>query len=176
MRYFLGLGSNLGQRRRFLKQALSLLQVSGVQVLKTSSVYKTQPVGLRDQPWFYNQVVEILTDLDPYELLTLAKEIESKLKRPKTNRNGPRTIDIDLLLAEKSIIKTKNLVIPHPRMDKRRFVLEPLNEIAPEAVHPGLKKRVADLLQAIKDDSVVIKLKERSRRRRGGGLKKRKSQ
>ncbi len=175
MRYFLGLGSNLGQRRRFLKQALSLLQASGVRVLKTSSVYKTQPVGFKDQPWFYNQVVEIVTDLNPYQLLTLAKEIETKLKRPKAKRNGPRTIDVDLLLAEKSIIQTKNLVIPHPRMHKRRFVLEPLNEIAPEAVHPVLKKKITTLLQETKDDSVVIRLKEKAPAGNGKASKKQKS-
>lgn len=175
MRYFLGLGSNLGQRLRYLKKALSLLRASGVQIKKTSSVYKTQPVGLRNQPWFYNQVIEVNCPLNPEELLILAKKIETKLKRPKTGRNGPRTIDIDLLLAEKLIIRKKKLVIPHPRMHRRRFVLEPLSEIAPRAIHPVKKKMVKTLLKECRDRSLVVKLKERPAGNFGLGKRSRKA-
>ncbi len=163
MRYFLSLGSNLGQRRRYLTKAIEYLKAAGVKILKASSIYKTQPVGLVDQPWFYNQVLEVASNLNPYELLALAKEIERKLKRKKTVVNGPRTIDIDLLLAEKSVIQTRNLIVPHPRLHQRRFVLEPLSEIAAEARHPLKRKKIETLLRETEDSSVVIKLKANPR-------------
>jgi len=173
MRYFLSLGSNLGQRRRYLTKAIEHLKAAGVRILKASSIYKTQPVGLADQPWFYNQVLEVATDLNPYELLALAKEIERKLRRQKTVVNGPRTIDIDLLLAEKSIIQTRNLVIPHPRLHQRRFVLEPLSEIAAETLHPLKRKKIETLLKETEDNSAVIRLKANPRNKpaKKGGVR-----
>lgn len=160
MKYFLGLGSNLGHRRENLRLACQLLEAAGVKILKTSSLYKTQPVGRKNQPWFYNQVIQVATSLDPWSLLSLVKEIESKLKRKKTIRFGPRTIDIDLLLAGKMVIRSKKLTIPHPRLHQRRFVLEPLNEIAPYTLHPVMKKRIKTLLKETKDDSIVLKLEK----------------
>lgn len=158
MKYFLSLGSNLGRRSQNLARACLFLEEAGVKILKASSIYKTQPVGFKKQPWFYNQVIQVETSLDPFKLLSLAKEIEGRLKRKKTIRYGPRPIDLDLLLAEKSIINTRKLKIPHPRMHQRRFVLEPLNEIAPEALHPVKKKRIRTLLKELIDDSVVLRL------------------
>lgn len=160
MKYFLGLGSNLGHRRENLSLACQLLEAAGVKILKASSLYKTQPVGWKNQPWFYNQVIQVATSLDPWSLLSLVKEIENRLKRKKTIRFGPRTIDIDLLLAGKIVIRSRKLTIPHPRLHQRRFVLEPLNEIAPHILHPVIKKRIKTLLKETKDDSVVLKLEE----------------
>ncbi len=167
MKYFLSLGSNIGNRRQHLRQALEYLEQAGVKIIKRSSIYKTQPVGWQEQPWFYNQVVEVTTALNPYELLALAKNIEARLKRRKTRPNGPRTIDIDLLLAERSVIQTRKLVIPHPRLDQRRFVLKPLAEIAPEVVHPVRRENIATLLKNNQDSSKVIKLKNYSPKDKG---------
>ncbi|MCX7974191.1 MAG: 2-amino-4-hydroxy-6-hydroxymethyldihydropteridine diphosphokinase [Candidatus Aminicenantes bacterium] len=160
MKYILGLGSNLGRRQQNLTQACRLLEEAGVKILKISSLYKTQPVGLKKQPWFYNQVIQVVTPLDPFTLLSLAKEIEIKLKRKKTVRYGPRTLDIDLLMAGKMIIKSDKLTIPHPKMHERRFVLEPLNEIAPNLLHPIKRKKIKTLLKEIKDNSIVLKLEK----------------
>jgi 2-amino-4-hydroxy-6-hydroxymethyldihydropteridine diphosphokinase len=158
MRYFLSLGTNLGSRKRNLALACSLLEEKGVEVLRASSVYRTQPVDVPDQPWFYNQVVEVDTEYDPPTLLNLVKAIEKKLKRVPTFDKGPRTIDIDILLAGNTVIQTRRLKIPHPRMTERNFVLVPLREIAPHAVHPLLHERVVDLVQTSADPAVVRKL------------------
>lgn len=160
MKYFLSLGSNLGCRRQNLAKACRLLEEAGIKIIRASSIYKTQPVGFKKQPWFYNQVIQVETKLDPFRLLFLVKEIEGRLKRKKTVRYGPRSIDLDLLLAEKSIINTRNLKVPHPRMHQRRFVLEPLNEIASEVIHPVKKKKIRSLLKELIDDSVVLRLDE----------------
>ncbi len=162
MKYFLSLGSNLGRRSQNLARALKLLEKAGIKILKASSIYKTQPVGFKNQPWFYNQVIQVETSLDPFSLLSLLKKIEGQLKRKKTFRYGPRSIDLDLLLAEKSVINTRNLKIPHPRMHQRRFVLEPLNEIAPNAFHPVKRKKIRSLLKELADDSVVLRLDGKS--------------
>lgn len=160
MKYFLSLGSNLGRRSQNLARACRFLEEAGVKILKASSIYKTQPVGFKRQPWFYNQVIQVETSLSPFELLSLAKEIERRLRRKKTVRYGPRTIDLDLLLAGRSIVNTRKLRIPHPRMHQRRFVLEPLNEIAPEVLNPVKKKKIRTLLKELIDDSVVLRLSE----------------
>jgi len=158
MRYFLSLGTNLGNRKRNLALACSLLEEKGVGVIRASSVYRTQPVDVPDQPWFYNQVVEVDAEFDPPALLKLVKAIEKKLKRVTTFDKGPRTIDIDILLAGNTVIQSRRLKIPHPRMTERNFVLVPLREIAPHAVHPLLHERVVDLVQASADPAVVRKL------------------
>jgi 2-amino-4-hydroxy-6-hydroxymethyldihydropteridine diphosphokinase len=129
-----------------------------VEVLRASSVYRTEPVDVPDQPWFYNQVVEVDTEISPSALLNLVKAIEQKMKRVPTVDKGPRTIDIDILLAGKTVIQTCRLMIPHPRMAMRNFVLVPLREIAPNVVHPLLHKRVLDLIKASPDPAVVQKL------------------
>ena len=158
MRYFLSLGSNLGDRKKNLACALTLLKKKGVKILKTSSLYETQPVGFRSESWFYNQVAEVIVDIDPLAFLTLIKRIEHKMGRENRTQKVPRIIDIDILLAEQTILRTKELEIPHPRMEKRNFVLLPFIEISPETVHPKLKKSIKDLWKKSKDRSMVIRL------------------
>jgi 2-amino-4-hydroxy-6-hydroxymethyldihydropteridine diphosphokinase len=167
--YFLGLGSNLGDRRRNLLRARQRLEEAGVEVLKASSVFRTEPVDVADQPWFLNQVLKIGTSLAPQELLDLAKSIETRLKRVPTVAKGPRTIDIDILLAGDTVINTPKLTIPHPRLALRNFALVPLREIAPRAVHPVLRKTVLELAHDCPDRSAVVPA-AKSRRFRNRGV------
>jgi len=162
MNYFLSLGSNLGERESNLIQALSLLKKEEIKVLKVSSLYETQPVDFPDQRWFYNQVAKVKSPIDPLPFLALLKKIEQKMGRQTLIYKGPRIIDIDILLAENIIIQTEKLKIPHPRMDKRNFILLPLAEIAPNAVHPLLKETIKDLLKKSGDRSIVIKLRRKN--------------
>lgn len=158
MKYFLCLGSNLGQKRSNLRKALALLKKSGIRLLRLSSLYQTEPVEIQDQPWFYNQVVEIEANFSPLELLKSIKKIEQRMGRKGSIPKAPRKIDIDILLAEEKVVKTKELVIPHPGLEKRNFVLIPLCEIAPELVHPVLKTKIEDLAKKSKDPSLVRRL------------------
>jgi 2-amino-4-hydroxy-6-hydroxymethyldihydropteridine diphosphokinase len=157
MVYFLCLGSNLGDRKRNLARARRLLEQAGVKILRASSAYRTEPVDVADQPWFDNQVLEVRTGRTPHELLMLAKSIETRMKRVPSVEKGPRTIDIDILLAEDTVLDTPELTIPHPRLARRNFVLVPLNEIAPRAVHPVLRKTVRELARESPDSSAVFK-------------------
>ncbi len=168
VRYFLGLGSNLGRKRANLARARTLLEKRGVRILRKSSEYLTQPVGDRDQPWFVNQVVEVETRLDALPLLALSKALEGEMKRRPARRNGPRLIDIDILLAGRRIISHPSLQVPHPRLARRRFVLAPLAEIAPRAVHPLRRKTARRLLQEINDTSAVQRLGEKGPNKRFG--------
>ena len=127
---YLGLGSNLGDKRKNLRRAVKLLR-QRVKIIKVSSLYETKPVGHTDQPDFLNAVLAAETGIAPTPLLRLVKSIEKKIGRRRTFRNGPRVIDIDILLYEGRKVKTKRLTIPHPRMYARDFVLRPLREIAP---------------------------------------------
>lgn len=158
MKYFLCLGSNLGQKKKNLKQALALLRNEGIRILRSSSFYETEPVDNLDQPWFYNQVVEVEAGFSPLELLKLAKKIEKRMGRKDPTQKSPRKIDIDILLAENAVIRTRELVIPHPRLEKRNFALIPLGEIAPDIVHPVLETKIEDLAKNSKDPSIVNKL------------------
>lgn len=164
MHYFLSLGSNLGNRRACLAGALAALKKARVKVLRSSSLYRTQPLGYSAQPWFYNQVVEVSTALEPADLLALIKTVEKGLGRRPARKNRPRTIDIDILLAEERVFSTKQLTVPHPRMAGRNFVLVPLLEIAPIAVHPVLKEKIADLCKRSPDKSAVIKIPDKGGR------------
>jgi 2-amino-4-hydroxy-6-hydroxymethyldihydropteridine diphosphokinase len=158
MRYFLSLGSNLGDREKNLARALSFLVEKGVKIFKTSSIYKTQPVDIPSEYWFYNQVIEVQAAAGPKDFLALIKRIEKKMGRKAETRKANRIIDIDILLAEGKVIRTEELEIPHPRMEKRNFVLIPLLEISPDAVHPTLGESIRDLSKKSKDDSVVKRL------------------
>jgi 2-amino-4-hydroxy-6-hydroxymethyldihydropteridine diphosphokinase len=160
MRYFLSLGSNLGDKEKNITDALALLQEHGVEILKISSLYETQPVDFPSQPWFYNQLVKIRTKAQPEALLELARKIEQKMGRKRRLKKGPRIIDIDIVLAEDYVIHKKELKIPHPRMGKRNFVLLPFVEISPETVHPVLKESMKTLWEKSKDQSIVKQIKK----------------
>ena len=142
---YIGLGSNLGDKEDNIKKAIGLMKEK-CKILEVSSLYKTEPVGYKNQDWFLNCTVEIKINFRPHELLTFLKSIEKKLGRVKTIKNGPRTIDLDILFYGNEVIKTNNLTIPHPRLHERLFVLEPLKEICPEFVHPILKKNINELI------------------------------
>lgn len=151
---YLSLGANLGDRKAMLEAALRGLEASGqVRVVKASSVYETEPIGYVGQPWFYNLAAEIETDLDPDSLLTLTKQVERELNRTREIHWGPRTIDIDILLYDDLVTNGNRLTLPHPEMVGRRFVLEPLVEIAPDLKLPD-GRRIADLLPSVSAQEV----------------------
>lgn len=159
---YLSLGSNLGDRAENIRRAVELLPAHGVHITRQSSLYETEPVDLRSQPWFLNCVLEAETNLMPQQLLHALLEIERELgrRRPASaasppRRAGPRVIDLDILLFGASVVRTPDLEIPHPRMPERRFVLVPLTEIAPSACHPVLRKTTAELLAETPDTSQV---------------------
>lgn len=156
---FVGLGSNLGDRAANLAEALQRLSRRGIEVLRASSVYETEPVDYPDQPWFLNQVAEIDHGaLDPRALLKSLLEIEREMGRQRTIAAGPRVIDIDLLLCGSLIVNgggVGDLILPHPRLHLRRFVLEPLCELASDLVHPVLGKTCAELLREVQSTARV---------------------
>lgn len=160
MNYFLSLGSNLGDREKNLREACCLLENRSVKILKSSSIYETQPVDYLPQSWFLNLALEVQTRLLPEELMEVINEIETKLGRIKSIPKGPRKIDIDIVLAGESIHQTSRLDIPHPRMHKRNFVLVPLSEIASGAVHPVLKKTIEFLVLDNGDPSEIRKYRQ----------------
>ena len=142
----IGIGSNFGNRQENCEKAVNLLSRKGIKVLKCSSFYETEPWGVKEQPKFINTAVETETDLKPEELLKTIKGIESDLGRGSGIRWGPRLIDLDILLYNDLVVKTNNLEIPHPGVKNREFVLKPLSEIAPDKIHPVLKKSIESLL------------------------------
>jgi len=152
---YLGLGSNLGNKIENCLRALK--EVSGRQnhIQAVSSLYKTEPVGFREQDWFINCVAEVITYLSPRALLQFLQEIEELVGRRKTFRWGPRVIDLDILLYGTEVIKEVDLIIPHPYLHKRAFVLVPLAELAPEFVHPILKKTIRELLEGVEGEEGV---------------------
>jgi 2-amino-4-hydroxy-6-hydroxymethyldihydropteridine diphosphokinase len=151
---FILAGSNLGDRKANLEFAVLSLAKEGT-VLKASSYYETEPLGFRDQPWFLNQAIELETLLTPTELLLSCQEIETSCGRIRAFPNAPRTLDLDILLYGNVVIGREDLIIPHPRLAERRFVLEPLAQIAPEFVHPVLGRSIQSLLEACPDPSEV---------------------
>ncbi len=157
---YLGLGSNIGDTEKNLREAVEALAKRGA-IASVSSLYRTEPVGFVNQPWFLNQVICLETKLSPEDLLKATQQIENNLGRERTIHWGPRTIDIDILLYDNLVMATPNLTIPHSWLSERRFVLEPLAEIAPTLKHPILEKTLTELLQELKNDKAVVILKER---------------
>jgi len=145
---YLSLGSNLGDREANLRTAIGKLGELG-EVVAVSSFYETEPMELADQPWFVNCAVALRTKLMAELFLSKMLAIEKQMGRRRTRPKGPRTIDIDILLFGNSVINTPQLHVPHPAMHERRFVLEPLTEIAPDVRHPVLKCTLRELLETL---------------------------
>jgi len=157
---YLGLGSNQGDRLANLAAARAGLSPE-IQVLKASPIYETEPWGYKPQPAFLNQALQAKTDFLPLDLLQLVKDLEIRLGRQRTFRNGPRVIDIDILLYDDSIMSLPGLKVPHPRMEERAFVLVPLAEIAPGLIHPVYRQTIQELLKKV-DRTGVKRLEEDS--------------
>lgn len=141
---YLSLGSNIGDKAAQITQALDRLG-KVFTVKRVSPIYLTEPVGLKDQDWFLNCVAEVETEKDPEKLLSALQSIEKKMGKTKTKVNGPRTIDIDILFYDEQIVNRKNLLIPHPRLHTRLFVLRPMMDLNPGFLHPVLKKTIQEL-------------------------------
>lgn len=154
---YLSLGSNLGDRSANLCDAITRLSEAG-KVKTVSSFYETEPVDLLEQPWFLNCVVALETDSPPPALLKIALTIEATMGRWRKGDKGPRKIDIDILLFGNRVIDEPGLRIPHPAMHRRRFVLAPLAEIAPQALHPVLKRTAQEMLAALPPGQSVRRL------------------
>jgi 2-amino-4-hydroxy-6-hydroxymethyldihydropteridine diphosphokinase len=151
---YIALGSNVGDRPANLADAIERIKAAGVRVVRASSIYETEPRDLRDQPWFLNQVIETQTDLLPRQLLSRLKKIEREMGRKRIVDKGPRVIDLDILLFAESVVSTPELQVPHPRIAERRFVLEPLAEIAPDLRHPATKQTIREMLGRVTDQDV----------------------
>lgn len=159
---YISLGSNLGNRIGFLREALDRLGGSReVIIVKRSPVYETQPVGPQDQRWFLNLVIEVQTTLDPESLLDRLLAIEDQMGRKRDEHWGPRNIDLDILLYDDRVVNSDRLTIPHPRLHQRRFIVVPLSEIAPQASHPILRRTIGEILDGCRDAHVVRPYQEK---------------
>lgn len=156
-RVYLSLGSNVGDRTSQLRRALARLETAG-RVVAVSSFYETEPVELTQQPWFLNCAAALETSQTPQQLMTSILRIEEEMGRRRLQKKGPRTIDIDILLFDDAVVNFSDLTIPHPALHQRRFVLEPLAEIAPDVLHPVLNKTIRELLGALPEGQAVRKL------------------
>jgi 2-amino-4-hydroxy-6-hydroxymethyldihydropteridine diphosphokinase len=159
---YLSLGSNKGDRERYIALAVEALGARGVSVIRKSSLYETEPVETSSKSWFLNCVIEAETDLLPPQLMHTLLDIERALGRRRRVPRGPRFIDMDILLYEERVVSSEQLEIPHPRMGERRFVLVPFAEIAPDVRHPVFKKAIAELLEETPDRSEVRRYQNKS--------------
>ena len=148
---YIALGSNLGDKEANLRQALKMLLVKGLQIRSVSSFFKTESYGVTDQPEFINAVACVKTDLAPEKLLKLLLDTELEMGRVRLRHWGERNIDLDLLLYDDLIYYSEKLVLPHPDMQNRLFVLQPLSEIAADKIHPVYKKSIQNLLKSLTD-------------------------
>ena len=155
---YLSLGSNVGDRVAHLRDAIARLESIG-RVVSVSSFYETEPVEVTDQPWFLNCAVGLETALTAEQLMARLLQIEQEMGRRRVQKKGPRTIDIDILLFDDLILDSPDVTIPHPAMQERRFVLEPLAEIAAEARHPGMKKTIREMLEELPAGAIVRRAK-----------------
>lgn len=155
---YLSLGSNVGDREMQLREAQARLGAAG-RVVARSSFYETEPVEFTQQPWFLNCALALETGQTPPQLMSAILGIEEEMGRRRVQKNGPRLIDIDILLFGDEVIESKELTIPHPALHQRRFVLEPLAEIAPEALHPVCGKTIRELLDALPAGQVVRRVR-----------------
>jgi len=151
---YLSLGSNLGNREQNLRGAIRQASALG-RLVAVSSFYQTEPVEFTDQPWFLNCVIALETETQPAQLMAELLRIEHEMGRQRVLKKGPRSIDIDILLFGDAVVNTPELTIPHPAMARRRFVLEPLAEIAPELRHPVAGKTVRELLAELPPGQTV---------------------
>jgi 2-amino-4-hydroxy-6-hydroxymethyldihydropteridine diphosphokinase len=152
---YVGLGSNLGDRLANIRKAIELMKEEGIEIIKESSIYQTEPVGYKEQGWFLNSVVKGTTELSPRGIWKRLEKIEKLMGREREVKWGPRIIDLDILFYGNKVLNGKELQIPHSELHKRRFVLIPLQEIAPKLAHPIFKKTVSELLRDLKDNSQV---------------------
>jgi 2-amino-4-hydroxy-6-hydroxymethyldihydropteridine diphosphokinase len=152
---YLGLGSNIGDRQASLQTALQRLESPDLRICRTSSTYETAAMDYRNQPDFLNCVAEVETELLPLRLLQRVQRVEREMGRVRNIPKGPRNIDIDILLYGNAVIRTAKLEVPHPRMEQRRFVLEPLCELAPDARHPITRQTIRELLAAAPPERVI---------------------
>jgi len=146
---YIGIGSNLGKRQENCLRAIELIEKKGILVKKRSSLYETEPWGVKDQPLFINMSIEVVTDFKPLEFLHVLKDIERETGRKESGRWGPRVIDLDILLFDDIVMEEDGLTIPHPLLHERDFVLRPLHEIAPNATHPVFKMTIHELLHRL---------------------------
>lgn len=158
-RIFVALGSNIGDRLGFLQKAMDALgSAPGFKVRRVSSVYETEPVGKKEQPQFLNAAVELNSLMSPEDVLVTLKQIERAVGRTPSERWGPREIDLDLIYVQDLVIDGPELVLPHPEVDSRKFVLTPLAEIAPEFLDPLRNRSLRELLLSCPDPNSVIKI------------------
>ncbi len=159
---YLLLGGNIGNTRQNLRQAEGLININAGKVVKSSSYYRTAAWGVSAQPDYLNQALKIVTDLEPQVLLSVLQKVERVLGRKRSIHWGVRSVDIDILFYEYRVIDTPTLTVPHKQIPHRRFVLIPLYEIAPQLIHPILKKSTEELIQACEDTLTVQVLAENS--------------
>ena len=159
---YIGIGSNLGDALQNCKDAIeSISRVNEIELIRNSSFYKTQPVGIESQNWFVNTVAEIKTMLFAHDLLFVLQTVENAMGRKKKTKGGPRIIDLDLLFYGRDVSDEVDLTVPHPEIHKRRFVLEPLGEIASYFIHPAFGISIRGLKNRLQDQKIVELLEKR---------------